>query len=86
MNDGRTFVTLEVALSMLPDGDIIHTFSNPIYGIMIGADWKHDDIIDYFQKNKGRIELAGEMATRMNHGLVVVEENRRLFFETRKPS
>ena len=37
-------LTYEEAVSLLPEGDSIHTFINGYYGL-IGADWSRDDIL-----------------------------------------
>ena len=64
---GRIFLTVEQAESVLPDGDSIHTFFNPGFGL-IGADWSRENI-----RNRlllaNRIEICGDNAKRMGHGI-----------------
>ena len=84
MTEDREFVPLEKALAMLPDGEEIHTFSNPVPAIMLGADWSRGDVIEFLSKHADKIELTGPMATGMGHGLAVLDGERRLFFATRK--
>ena len=69
MSDDREFLTFEQAEAMLPDGDVIHTFRNPGANALIGADWPRADVLQKLRD--GKPELAGGMATRMGHGLVV---------------
>ena len=65
-NEERVVLTVEQALQMLPDKDIIHTFyQGPV---MLGADWDAEDVKQELRKSI-RIELSGEIATSMNHGL-----------------
>jgi hypothetical protein len=77
----REFLTYEQAVAMLPDGDTIHTFLNP-GAVLIGADWDREQVLDLLKT--GKPELAGEMATRMDHGLAVVRENGPVWIQTKK--
>lgn len=45
----KKYITAEQAIGILPDGDKIHTFYNPDFGL-IGADWDRAAIIDKLQK------------------------------------
>lgn len=38
MADKKIYITAEQAISVLPDGDSVHTFYNPGFGL-VGADW-----------------------------------------------
>lgn len=78
----REFVTYEQAVAMLPDDDEIHTFVNSAANILLGADWSREDVLEFFRKHDGEIELSGENATRMKHGLA--HGPRRLFFATKE--
>lgn len=85
--NGRRFINADEAISLLPDGDEIHT---TIQGGMmfIGADWSREDIIDKIQKSE-RIEIAGPNARAMGHGLALYDKNAKyqsdiLFVETDK--
>lgn len=82
----KRFLTLEQAISLLPEGDYIHTF----YGgfALIGADWERQEVIDKL-KSVDKIEIAGEMARNMGHGLAVYNNDAEymsdvLFIETDK--
>ena len=81
MNTERERIPVEQAVAMLPEGDRIHTFrqAGPI---LVGADWPRSDIVDAF-RTQG-VELAGEQATKMNHGLVFFDEKGPVFVATRK--
>jgi len=79
MNDKERKVTVEEAISLLPEsGDWIHTFRNP-NGMLLGADSSRERVIKELQDNPECIELSGKTARGMNHGLVV---NESLFIET----
>lgn len=81
----RKFVTVEQGMSALPDGDIIHAFYNP-GGALIGADWSRDDVQRAMERAE-HIELAGESAKALGHGVAIIPRNAKylsdvLFVET----
>ena len=53
----RTYITTEQAISVLPDGDSVHTFYNPGFGL-IGADWSREEITNKL-RSSDIIELTG---------------------------
>lgn len=69
MSNERIELTTEQALSMLGEGDEIHTFRTPSPGVMLGCDWKRQHILDAIEDNE--CELGGPMCQSMNHGLIV---------------
>lgn len=86
MSEKRHFLTVDEAISILPDGDSIHTFRDA--AVLIGADWSRKDIIDEIQKSERR-EITGPMARGTGHGLAVYPPNAKyhsdiLFVETDK--
>ena len=63
----RRFITAEEAVTLLPDSDNIHTFiQTPV--ALLGAEWSREYIIDKL-KTSDKIELAGEEARGLGHGL-----------------
>ena len=79
------YITPDQAISILPGGDFIHTFYNPGFGL-VGADWSRADIIDKL-RSSDIIELTGEVAQRMGHGMCVYGKDTKyqsdiLFIET----
>lgn len=81
----RKFITVEEAVNLLPEGDYIHTFFNMPFGLL-GADWSREDVIDKF-KTSDKIELTGEQARSLGHGLAVYNNDTKkqseiLFVET----
>lgn len=80
MDNERKILDADTAIAMLPDDDDIHTFRNPA-GMLLGCDCKREWVIDKIRKHQA--ELAGEMATRMKHGLVVRDEDGLLFIATK---
>jgi hypothetical protein len=78
----RKFLTPEAAEAMLPDGDTVHTILNGTPGVLIGADWDRQNVLDLFRTYKP--EIAGPMARGMNHGIAVMRGTDRLFVETKK--
>ena len=83
----KRILTAEEAISILPDGDSVHTFVNGGFGLM-GADLDREDIIDKI-RGSDRREVTGPMARGMNHGRVLYPPNTKyqsdlLFVETDK--
>ena len=81
----KTYITAEQAISVLPDGDSVHTFYNPGFGL-IGADWGKEDITDKLRRSD-IIELTGSAARGMNHGICAYSKDAKyqsdvLFIET----
>lgn len=82
----KKYLTVEQAISLLPEGEDIHTFYGGV--ALIGADWERQEVIDKL-KSVDKIEIAGEFARRMGHGLAVYNDNAEylsdvLFIETDK--
>ena len=81
MTDDRAILTTEQALSMLPEGERIHTFrTNPL--ALLGADWDREDLIAAIRE--GQCEIGGEACQNFNHGLVVWTGDNPLFVECKK--
>lgn len=81
----KTYITVEQAISVLPDGDTVHTFYNPGFGL-VGADWSKEDITDKLRRSD-IIELTGPAARGMGHGMCVYSKDTKwqsdiLFIET----
>lgn len=81
----KIYITKEQAASILPDGDTVHTFLNPGFGL-VGADWSREDILDKLEKSD-ILELAGDTARAMGHGLCAYDRPPKtqgdlLFIET----
>lgn len=81
----KTYITIEQAISVLPDRDSVHTFYNPGFGLM-GADWSRDDVVDKL-RSSDIIELTGPAARGMGHGMCAYSKDTKrqsgiLFIET----
>lgn len=81
----RIFITCEQAKSILPSGDSIHTFINGGFGLC-GADWSREEIVKKLN-DSDIIELTGETAKGMHHGMCVYNKDVKyqselLFIET----
>lgn len=64
----RLFITKEEALSVLDDD--LHVFLNTSVGVILGAGWSKEQIEEAIEKAV-RIEIAGEQAKAMKHGIAV---------------
>lgn len=83
----RRYISYEEAISLLPDGETVHTFINSSFGLM-GADWNKEDILDKLKKSD-IIEMTGKMARGTGHGICAYSktakyQNEILFIETDK--
>lgn len=81
----KQYITAEQAISVLPDGDSVHTFYNPGFGL-VGADWSRADITDKLYSSD-IIELTGPSARGLGHGICAYGKDARhqgdiLFIET----
>jgi len=76
----RVVLTTEQALSMLPEGDRIHTFRSGGMA-MLGCDWDRDRIEKAIRDNT--CELGGATSMVLNHGLVINVDGSALFVECR---
>ena len=79
-DDDRCPLTFDEALALLPDADRIHTFRSAGLS-MIGADWPLEILIATIRQYGA--ELAGPSATRMGHGIAIIDNRGPLFVETR---
>ena len=78
-------LTYDEAVSLLPDGDVVHTFYNNAFGL-IGADWSREDILQKLRSSE-IIELTGGVARGMGHGMCAYNKDTKrhdeiLFIET----
>lgn len=81
----KKYITYEEAVYLLPDSEYVHTFYNASFGL-IGADWRKEEILDKLRKSE-IIELTGEQARRMGHGMCAYNKDTQyhsdiLFIET----
>ena len=81
----KKFITVDQAKYILPDSEYVHTFYNTGFGL-VGADWEKEEIIQKIE-NSNFLELTGEVAKRMGHGLCAYDKNTKdhssiLFIET----
>lgn len=81
----KRYITANEAISLLPKGNSIHTFYNESWGL-VGADWSREEVIDKLKKSE-KIELTGETARNMSHGIAAYNNDTKyrdeiLFIET----
>ena len=80
MSDDKTFLTLDQAIPLLPEGNEIHTLRNPAAGILIGADWTRARILEVLAAAPF-IEVTGPRAQETGHGLFVEDEHGALYIQ-----
>lgn len=78
----REFLTIDQAKAMLAEGKNIHTFRQSGYALL-GADWERSEIIKALESSDS-IELSGQAATALGHGICIKDESGWLFIETRE--
>lgn len=81
----RIFITAKEAKQLLPDTNEIHTLRN-FWGGVIGTEWSRNEIIELLEETE-QIEIAGETARSMKHGIAVLNDigdkaSKILFVET----
>ena len=72
----RYFLSYDEAVSVLPNEEYIHTFINNAIGL-IGADWEKNEVLHKL-KNTDTIELCGEQARKMGHGICCYNKSVKL--------
>lgn len=82
----KLYLTPEEAVSILPNDEYVHTFYNNAF-CLVGADWNKKEIIEKLNEPNVFIELTGEQARGMNHGMCVYSkaakfQDQILFIET----
>ena len=82
----KDYLNYNEAVSLLPNKDDIHTFYNTSFGLM-GADWSRAEILKKLKESDIVIELTGEQARSMKHGMCAYNKNAKwqseiLFIET----
>ena len=81
MSDDRTTITLDEAIPLLPQGQDIHTFRQAGFAL-IGADHERERLIQAMREAPS-IEVTGEQAQSMGHGLAIKDAHGWLFIEAR---
>lgn len=81
----KQYLTAEQGIGILPDGETVHTFYNPGFGL-VGADWGRADILKKIRESDC-LELTGPSAKAMEHGLCAYDRTAKyqgdiLFIET----
>lgn len=76
----KRILTTEEAKALLPDKEYIHTFRSSVPNVLIGADWRKQDVLDAI--GVCQCELAGAAAKGVDHGLCIHVDG-PLFVETR---
>lgn len=67
MSEPNKELTYEEAVSMLPDGEEIHTFTQ-VGGIIMGCDHGRESVLVELKEAK-KLVLAGKNARAMNHAI-----------------
>lgn len=82
----KYYLNYDEAVSLLPNKEAIHTFYNAAFGF-VGADWSKEEILNKLKEADIVIELTGEQARAMKHGMCAYSKNAKyqseiLFIET----
>lgn len=79
--NGRITLSIQEAFALLPDGEYIHTFRQA-GNALLGADWERREILKAF--NKYEVEVTGEHAQSIGHGVAFCDEHGWVFVETKR--
>lgn len=77
----KIILTAEEALSLVIEGENVHTFRNPNGSMLMGCDISRTRLVELINQSD-QVELGGEMCRKMKHGLVVWTGDDPLFVET----
>lgn len=77
----KRMVTIEEAMSILNDGETVHTFRST-GSVLLGADHERQTLIDRMKRYSETLQIAGAMARGMKHGLILEDNVGYLFIET----
>jgi len=73
-------VSFDVAVSMLPDSEHIHTFRSAT-GMLVGADWERSELLDRMRRYENTLEIGGPECQRFEHGLAMWDDYGPLFIQ-----
>jgi hypothetical protein len=77
----KLILTKEQAVELIGDRESIHTLVNPSPSILIGCDYSRKEIMEAIEQSH-LIEVAGESAKSMGHGIVIwTSESNYMFVE-----
>jgi len=77
----KRLITFDQAVSLLNDGEIIHTFRNGP-GMLLGVDYNRNGILSLMKKHESTLEIGGEKCRKFEHGVVLNDGTGNLFIET----
>lgn len=69
----RIELTKEQAKLLLPEGEYIHTFVNGAVNVLVGSDWKREEILEAIEKNV--CEIGGTACRALGHGLAIINSS-----------
>lgn len=70
--DEKIYVTIEQAITALPEGKYVHTFRQAGFALL-GCDWEREDLITALRAAPA-IEVTGPTAQGMKHGLAIYDD------------
>lgn len=76
----KEFISFERAVEKLSDKEFIHTFRS-VGPISLGANIDRVGLIETMKEFQDTLEIAGENARLMGHGLVLTDDKGPLFIE-----
>jgi len=77
----KRMVTADEAINLLNEDEQIHTYRNSS-GILLGADHNREVLIKDIRKWEKTLQIAGDMARKIKHALILKDEVGYLFIET----
>ena len=80
----RVLLTVEEMDARMKDVEFVHTFIQS--GLcLLGCDVERKELLALAKEEGASVELSGETATRMKHGIVLMHPKRRPTFIATKP-
>ena len=80
----KEFISYKKAIEMLPEKDRIHVIRQGRGAFEVGADRSKENVLELMKQFQDTLELSGNRATSMNHGIALKDDISVLFIETKK--
>lgn len=81
VSDRPVILSVEQAVSLLPDGDIVHVIIDAGW-CKLAAGWERSQVLELIHGG-AKCEVGGEQCRRYDHGLVVWRDGEPLFVANR---
>lgn len=78
----KNLINASQAISMLPEGESVHTF-RAVGIVLLGGEWNREFLIKAIRASK-QIEIGGNNCRKIGHGLVIYTNDKPLYVECKE--